>query len=60
MPPFSGSFDEPTNTGMPWRTAGSKVDGCKILAPKLAISEASLKLISGIGAAFGAIRGSVL
>ena len=48
VPPFSGSFEEPTNTGMFLRTAGKIVAGCNTLAPKVAISAASEKVISGI------------
>ena len=36
VPPAAGSLLEPTNTGMPLRSAGCRVAGCSTLAPKVA------------------------
>ena len=60
VPPFSGSFDEPTKTLMSCLNAGSIVAGCNTFAPNVAISAASSKLNSGRGRALSVIRGSVV
>ena len=49
-----------TATGMSCSTAGSRVAGCRTLAPKQASSVASWKLISAMRCALGQMRGSVV